>query len=165
MGIDRDFSRALYKAMIASGLDAPIGGRMIATIADQDKEEALPIIRDFVNDLGYSVYATEGTAHYLNINGVAATQVGKISSSDQINLMDLISANKVDLLINTASKDKKIEQEASVIRKASVQRYIPCLTSLDTAEALLVALRSKQRGEMPECLPVDQYMNAEPSGL
>ena len=79
--------------------------------------------------------------------------------------MDLISANKVDLLINTASKDKKIEQEASVIRKASVQRYIPCLTSLDTAEALLVALRSKQRGEMPECLPVDQYMNAEPSGL
>ncbi len=159
MGIDRDFARALYKAMIASGLDAPIGGKMIATIADQDKEEALPIIRDFVNDLGYSVYATEGTAHYLNANGVTATEVGKISSSDQLNLMDLIAGNKIDLLINTASKDKKIEQEASVIRKASVQRYIPCLTSLDTAEALLVALRSKQRGEMPECLPVDQYMS------
>lgn len=159
MGIDRDFSRALYKAMIASGLDAPIGGRMIATIADQDKEEALPIIRGFVHELGYSVYATEGTAHYLNTNGVPATEVGKISSSDQLNLMDLIAGNKIDLLINTASKDKKIEQEASVIRKASVQRYIPCLTSLDTAEALLVALRSKQRGEMPECLPVDQYMN------
>ncbi len=72
--------------------------------------------------------------------------------------MELVVGNKVDLLINTASKDKKIEQEASVIRKASVQRYIPCLTSLDTAKALLRALRSKKRGEKPACLPVDQYL-------
>jgi carbamoyl-phosphate synthase large subunit len=158
MGIDMDFSRALYKAMIACGLDAPIGGKMIATIADQDKEEALPIIRDFVDELGYKVFATEGTARYLKANGVLATEVGKITSSEQLNLMELIVGHKVDLLINTASKDKKIEQEASVIRKASVQRYIPCLTSLDTAKALLVALRSKQRGEKPACLPVDQYM-------
>jgi carbamoyl-phosphate synthase large subunit len=47
-----------------------------------------------------------------------------------------------------------------VIRKASVQRSIPCITSLDTARALLYALRSKQRGEKPECLPVDQYLKA-----
>ena len=158
MGIDMDFSRALYKAMIASGLDAPINGKMIATIADQDKEEALPIIRDFVNDLGYQVYATEGTARYLTQHGVPATEVGKISGDDSLNLMDLVVGNKVDLLINTASKDRKIEQEAAVIRKASVQRYIPCLTSLDTAKALLTALRSKQRGEKPECLPVDRYL-------
>ena len=158
MGIDMDFPRALYKAMIACGLDAPIGGKMIATIADEDKEEAMPIIRDFVNDLGYEVFATEGTARYLTSNGVPAIEVGKITSSDQLNLMELIVGNKVDLLINTASKDKKIEQEASVIRKASVQRYIPCLTSLDTAKALLTALRSKQRGEKPACLPVDRYM-------
>ena len=158
MGIDMDFSRALYKAMIACGLDAPIGGKMIATIADQDKEEALPIIRDFVNDLGYQVYATEGTARYLTQHGVPATEVGKISSDDGLNLMDLVVGNKVDLLINTASKDRKIEQEASVIRKASVQRYIPCLTSLDTAKALLRALLSKKRGEKPRCLPVDQYL-------
>ena len=158
MGIDMDFSRALYKAMIACGLDAPVGGKMIATIADQDKEEALPIIRDFVNDLGYQVFATEGTAHYLKSNGVAATEVGKISNTEQLNLMELVVGNKVDLLINTASKDKKIEQQASVIRKASVQRYIPCLTSLDTAKALLRALRSKQNGEKAACLPVDQYM-------
>ena len=158
MGIDMDFPRALYKAMIACGLDAPIGGKMIATIADQDKEESLPIIRDFVNDLGYEVYATEGTARYLTSHGVPAIEVGKITNSDQLNLMELIVGNKVDLLINTASKDKKIEQEASVIRKASVQRYIPCLTSLDTAKALLTALLSKKRGEKPACLPVDEYL-------
>lgn len=160
MGIDMDFSRALYKAMIASGLDAPIGGKMIATIADQDKEEALPIIRGFVDELGYQVYATEGTARYLTQHGVPATEVGKISGDDSLNLMDLVVGNKVDLLINTASKDRKIEQEAAVIRKASVQRSIPCLTSLDTAAALLRALRSKKNGEKPECLPVDAYMTS-----
>ncbi len=162
MGIDMDFSRALYKAMIASGLDAPVGGKMIATIADQDKEEALPIIRDFVCELGYEVYATEGTARYLTQNGVAATQVGKISNDESLNLMDLVVGNKVDLLINTASKDRKIEQEAAVIRKASVQRYIPCLTSLDTAKALLRALNSKKKGEKPACLPVDRYLKGTP---
>lgn len=161
MGIDMDFSRALYKAMIACGLDAPIGGKMIATIADQDKEEALPIIRAFVQDLGYQIYATEGTARYLSRNGVPATEVGKISNTEQLNLMELITGNKVDLLINTASKDRKIEQEAAVIRKASVQRYIPCLTSLDTAKALLRALLSKKAGEMPACLPVDRYLTAK----
>jgi carbamoyl-phosphate synthase large subunit len=159
MGIDRDFSRALYKAMVAANMDAPVAGKMIATIADQDKEEAVPIIREFV-ELGYEVYATEGTARYLQRHGVPATEVGKIADSDSLNLMQLIAENRVDLLINTASKDRRIEQEAAVIRKASVQRSIPCITSLDTANALLIALRSKQLGEKPECLPVDAYLDS-----
>lgn len=158
MGIDRDFSRALYKAMVACNLDAPVAGKMIATIADQDKEEAVPIIREFV-DLGYEVFATEGTARYLKSRGVPATEVGKITDENSLNLMQLILENRVDLLINTASKDRRIEQEAAMIRKASVQRSIPCITSLDTARALLMALRSKQRGERPECLPIHQYLD------
>ena len=159
MGIDRDFSRALYKAMIACNLDAPVGGKMIATIADHDKEESVPIIREFV-DLGYKVYATEGTARYLASKGIRTTEVSKISDGSEGNLLSMILGAEVDLLINTASKDKRIEQEAAVIRKASVQRSIPCITSLDTARALLYALRSKQRGEKPECLPVDEYLRA-----
>ena len=160
MGIDTDFSRALYKAMIACGLDAPVAGKMIATIADQDKEEALPIIRDFVA-LGYEVFATEGTALYLNSNGVPAVAVGKISNAQSPNLMELIVSGHVDLLINTASKDRKIEMEAAVIRKASVQRSIPCITSLDTARALLFALRAKKDGQRPECLTIDAYLRGE----
>lgn len=158
MGIDRDFSRALYKAMVACNLDAPVGGKMIATIADQDKEEAVPIIREFI-DLGYQVYATEGTSRYFARFGLPTTTVSKINDASELNLMGLIIRNEVDLLINTASKDKKIEMEAAAIRKASVQRSIPCLTSLDTAKALLTALRSKQRGAMPDCLPVDEYLS------
>jgi carbamoyl-phosphate synthase large subunit len=158
MGIDRDFSRALYKAMVACNLDVPVAGKMIATIADQDKDEAISIIREFV-DLGYEVFATEGTARYLKSRGVPATEVGKITDKDSLNLMQLILENRVGLLINTASKDRRIEQEAAMIRKASVQRSIPCITSLDTARALLMALRSKQRGERPECLPIQQYLD------
>lgn len=157
MGIDRDFSRALYKAMVACNLDAPVGGKMIATIADQDKEEAVDIIREFV-DLGYEVFATEGTSRVLTAAGVPNTEVGKIEDEERFNMMQLIAGSQVDLLINTASKDKKIEQQAAMIRKASVQRSIPCLTSLDTAKALAQALRSKQRGDKPECLPVDAYL-------
>ena len=159
MGIDRDFSKALYKAMVACGLDAPVGGKMIATIADQDKEEAAPIIREFAH-LGYQVYATEGTARFLAGRGIETIEVGKMADLNSLNLMELIVNRSVDLLINTASKDKRIEQEAAVIRKASVQRSIPCITSLDTAKALLLALRAKARGERPECLPVDEYLKA-----
>ncbi|MCE5197515.1 MAG: carbamoyl-phosphate synthase large subunit [Armatimonadota bacterium] len=164
MGIDMDFSRALYKAMVACNLDAPVAGKMIATIADQDKEEAVDIIREFV-DLGYEVYATEGTSHYFKTKGVPTIEVRKIGDQQSPNLMELIVQNKVDLLINTASKDRKIEMEAAMIRKASVQRSIPCLTSLDTARALCMALRSKQRGEKPECLPVDEYLKGTPADL
>ncbi|MFQ3549683.1 MAG: carbamoyl-phosphate synthase large chain, partial [Armatimonadota bacterium] len=158
MGIDKDFSRALYKAMVASNMDAPVGGKLIATIADQHKHEAVDIIREFT-EVGYEVFATEGTALFLNQNGVKAKLVKKMGEKDGTTLLDLIINNEVDLLINTASKDKKIEQEAAVIRKTSVQKSIPCITSLDTAKALLFALRSKQRGEKPECMTIDSYMN------
>lgn len=157
MGIDTEFSRALYKAMVASGVDVPVQGSMIATIADQDKDEAMPIIKGFV-DLGYQIYATEGTATFLKQHGVDATQVHKISDGQSPNLLELVRTNKVDLLVNTISKDKRIEMEGSMIRKASVQHKIPCLTSLDTARALLKALQSKKQGATPDCLTIDAYL-------
>ena len=157
MGIDTDYSRALYKAMVASGVDVPVKGRMIATIADQDKDEALPIIKEF-SEHGFEIYATEGTASFLNDNGIPTTQVHKISDEKHPNLLDLIRAGRADLLVNTISKDKRIEMEAAAIRQASVQHGIPCLTSLDTARALLYALSSRRKGERFECLTIDRYL-------
>jgi len=160
MGIDTDYSRALYKAMVAAGVDVPQKGRMIATIADQDKEEALPIIRKFY-ELGFRIYATEGTAGFLNEHGIAATQVHKISEDRHPNPLDLIRGGRVDLLVNTMSKDKRIELEAAAIRAASAQHGIPCLTSLDTARALLDALSACLRGGGFECLTIDRYLANE----
>jgi len=156
MGVDDTFAKSLYKAMVAAGIDVSTTGSMIVTIADQDKEEALPIVRNFV-DLGYDVYATEGTAKFLNESGVSAIKVNKISDGSP-HLIDLIRSGKIDLLINTISKDKKIEREGAMIRRASVEHGIPCLTSLDTAQALYVALRSKEKGEVLDCLTIDKYV-------
>ncbi len=159
MGMDYKFSKALYKAMVSALLDVPIEGKLIATIADEDKAEAVPIIREFVN-LGYQVYATSGTARFLSSCGISASEVGKIGQVSGKNLLDMIARREVDLLINTPSRDRKIEMEAAVIRRASVQRSIPCVTSLDTARALAYALRARAKGEKPECLTVGSYLQA-----
>jgi carbamoyl-phosphate synthase large subunit len=162
MGTDLDYPRALYKAMVAAGVDVPAKGSLIATIADADKEEALPVIRRFA-DLGFKIWATEGTARFLNDMGVEATRVNKIHQGEN-NLVDLIHDGKVDLLLNTISKDRQTEREAALIRRASVEHGIPCLTSLDTAQALLTALGSRDdasgSGNRPHCLPIDEYLKA-----
>jgi carbamoyl-phosphate synthase large subunit len=159
MGIDTDFSRALYKAMVASGIDITQSGNdngVLATIADPDKEEALPIIRDF-SSLGYKLYATAGTAKFLTDNGLEVTTVNKISDGSP-NLVDLIRSSKLSLLINTISKDRRAEQEGSLIRRASVEQSIPCLTSLDTARALHYALAARRIGEQFPVIPIDRYI-------
>ena len=81
LGIDTDFSRALYKAMVASGIDVPAGGKgaaLLVTLADGDKDEALPIIQDFAS-LGFQLYATTGTARFLEAHGLTVTAAKKIS--------------------------------------------------------------------------------------
>ncbi|MDO8589438.1 MAG: carbamoyl-phosphate synthase large subunit [Armatimonadota bacterium] len=156
MGVDTQYGRALYKAMVAAGIDVPLKGSMIVTIADIDKQEALPIIAEFAS-IGFRIYATPGTAGFLREHGVKNTRVHKISEGSP-NLLDLIRGNKVDLLLNTISKDKHVEIEGGVIRRASVQHGIPCLTSLDTAKALLLALEARRAGEPLECLTIDQYL-------
>ncbi len=162
MGMDFDFGRALYKAMVASGVDVPSAGKMILTVADPDKEEAVEIARGFV-ELGYKVYATGGTSAYLKERGIENVAVQKISQGSP-NLLDLVRSREVDLLVNTVSRDKRIEQEGSIIRKTSVQHQIPCLTSLDTARALLLALRSRALGEGFPTLTIDEYFSRSAPG-
>lgn len=159
MGIDDDYARALYKAMVASGVDVPTRGTLLATIADHDKPEAEEIIRGF-HRLGYYIYATEGTARFLRERGIEAEVVFKLHDRTP-NLVDLIRAGKVDLLINTISTDKRTEREAVLIRRASVEMDIPCLTSLDTARALLLALQARLEGQPFACETIDGYLARE----
>ena len=156
MGIDTDYGRSLYKAMVASGVDVPDKGKLIATIADQDKPEAIELIRDFVR-IGYEVYATQGTAEFLEQHGIEATPVMKIREGDP-NLLDLVRSGEVHLMINTLSPDKQTEREAVHIRRTSVEMGIPCITSLDTARALLLSLQARTRGEEFALEPVHRYL-------
>ncbi len=156
MGLDSRYPQALYKAMVASGIVVPAKGDLIATIADADKAEAVPIIRDFAA-LGFRIYATEGTAHFLRSQGIEAETVKKLHEGDG-NIVDLLRSGRIDLLINTLSSDKRIEREAIRIRRASVEAGVPCLTSLDTARALLLSLSARSHGEDFALATVDEYL-------
>jgi carbamoyl-phosphate synthase large subunit len=156
MGIDVDYSKALYKAMVAAGVGVPSGGTLIATIADRDKEEAGELIRELA-ELGFRVYATRGTQQYLEKIGVAATPVKKISEGSP-NIIDLVRSGEIHLVLNTLSPERNPEREGARIRRASVEHSIPCLTSLDTARALLFALTSRRKiGELTS-LPIQEYV-------
>jgi carbamoyl-phosphate synthase large subunit len=159
MGTDRDYPRALYKAMLASGVDVPERGSIIVTIADPDKEEALPLVRAF-HELGFAIYATHGTARFLNERGVPATRVNKLQEGGET-LVDIIRAGRAHLLVNTISANKRTEREAAQLRRAAVENGLPCLTSLDTAQALLTSLQARaaggEEGGQPNCLTIDEY--------
>lgn len=143
MGIDRDVAGALYKALIAGGFRLPAGGRVLATIADQDKAEALPLLKELAS-LGYRLYATTGTLAMLSAVGVAATPVYRIGEQ-RPHLVDLIRQGQFDLVINTITQGGHQESEGFLIRRAAVERGILCLTSLDTVRAALDALKDRGR--------------------
>jgi len=156
LGQDQTYPGALYKAMVAAGVRLPIDGAVLFTVADADKPEAVEIARQFAA-MGYPLMATGGTADLLASQGISATRVAKIGEGEP-NLVTEIHAGRVGLVVNTISKDKRIEQEGALIRRATVERSVPCLTSLDTAKALLLALAAKRAGEPMGVRTVDEYL-------
>ena len=156
MGIDTDYAGALYKALVACGIEVPEQGVLVVTLADRDKAEALPVVREFERS-GFQIYATSGTANFLVRNGTSARTVCKISEGSP-NTLDLIRQNRVDLIINTLSPSHRVEEEGRQMRRAAVERGIPCLTSLDTARALLYALDKRRQVEMIHVRSMHEYV-------
>jgi carbamoyl-phosphate synthase large subunit len=140
MGTDIRFAKALYKGLLAAGIEIPRHGTIIATIADKDKEEALPILREFAA-LGFRIVATSGTARFLNERNVPAQAVRKIEEGSP-NLVDLIRQNGANMVINTLTKGREPQRDGFRIRREAVEHGIPCLTSLDTARAMLDVLQT-----------------------
>ncbi|GAB6181092.1 carbamoyl-phosphate synthase large subunit [Desulfotomaculum defluvii] len=157
LGVDRQFSIALYKAMLAAGTGFSKQGTVLATIADRDKAESLPVIQGLV-ELGYKVCATKGTADYLSKNGIEVATVCKVGESGE-NIIDLIKAGKIDMVINTISRGKEPQRDGFKIRRTAVEHGIPCLTSIDTAWAVLEVLYGIKEGEIPDLVPLQNYMN------
>ncbi|MBC7325592.1 MAG: carbamoyl-phosphate synthase large subunit, partial [Moorella sp. (in: Bacteria)] len=135
MGIDEHYSKALYKTYTAAGLKVPTEGGLLATIADKDKAEALPVLKGF-SDMGFKIYATAGTAAMLESAGIPAIKVNKLREG-QPNIIDYIRRGEIDLVVNTLTRGKTPERDGFKIRRAAVENNIPCLTSLDTARALM----------------------------
>jgi carbamoyl-phosphate synthase large subunit len=146
MGVDRTYPAALRKTLLAAGIEIPArDGAAFVSIADRDKPEALPILRE-IGARGYRFYATPGTARMLAEAGLPVETVNRISADDR-GILRLIRSRRVALVVNTITggtgrtREGVEIYEGFQIRRAAVESGVPCLTSLDTARALVETLR------------------------
>ncbi len=139
IGYDRKLKRAFYKALQASGIKMKEYGTVMVTLADEDKEEALPLVRRFY-ELGFNIEATVGTANFLKENGIRTRLRGKLSDgSDEV--LKSIRAGYVSYIINTRAILSGVHYEDGVaIRQCAVMNGVTMFTSLDTVRILLDVL-------------------------
>ena len=139
IGYDKKLHRAMYKAMIASGIRVQNYGTVIVTLADEDKKEAIPLIRRFY-DMGFNIEATSLTAETLKKHGIRTKTLGK-PSEGSTEILDAIGAGYVSYVINTRAILSGVHYEdGAAIRNAAAQNHITMFTSLDTVRVLLDVL-------------------------
>lgn len=151
LGISKSFSEAILKAFIASGVNISYKGNILITVRDKDKIEMLPIAKN-LDSLGFTIYATAGTAKFLNDNGVEAIAVQKIWEGED-SIIKLIESGKLSFIINTPTKGKNASRDGFKIRRLAVESKIPCFTALDTVSALYEAIEKGTKEE--DLTPVD----------
>ncbi len=144
MGIADSFGMAFAKAQIGAEAALPLEGGVFVTVNDQDKPTVLPVVRRF-HEMGFKIYATEGTARYLRARGIAAEQVFKVYEG-RPNPSDLILSGDVQLLINTPL-GKLTQRDDYFIRRTALQHRLPYATTMSAASAAcdaVLALRSRE---------------------
>ena len=140
LGIGKSFYEALYKGIVASGIKLPgSGGGILMTVRDTDKTELIGIAEEF-EKLGFGLWATGKTANMLNMHGIATNAVKKIEEGSP-NILDLIQSGRISLVINTPTRGRQPQRDGFKIRRKAVEMSIPCLTSLDTARAVISCIK------------------------
>jgi carbamoyl-phosphate synthase large subunit len=139
MGIDFDFPGALTKALLASNLMLAPRGSVLLSIADRDKTEALPLVKQ-LHELGYGLYATEGTAAMIGALGMPVKMVTKKLSEGHPNVVDVLRDGSVNAVVNTITGGRLALKDGFAIRRTAVERRVPCYTSLDTLKVVLDAV-------------------------
>jgi carbamoyl-phosphate synthase large subunit len=158
MGIDYTFEAALVKALLAAGLMLPQRGSVLLSIADKDKAEAEPLVRQ-LHSLDYELYATEGTAEMIESLGFPVKMVTKKLSEGHPNVVDVIQNNSVTGVINTITGGRIPLKDGFAIRRAAAEKRIPCFTSLDTARVAIEALANSS--QMFNVQPLREYLKGK----
>jgi carbamoyl-phosphate synthase large subunit len=139
MGIASTFGHAFAKAQIGAGCPLPVSGTAFISVNDYDKDTVVPIARDLQN-LGFKLIATRGTASHLQARGVAVEPVHKVNEG-RPNVVDHIKNGAVDLIINTPLGRRSYSDEPS-IRKSATQHGVPTITTLSAAAAAVAGIRA-----------------------
>ena len=138
MGKGLTLEKALYKGLTGSGVEVKDHGTVLMTVSDKDKDEIVKIAHR-LNEVGYKILATQGTAEKLKEDNIPVEVVGKIGSDDD--LLTRIQNGEVQIVINTMTKGKR-RKDGFQIRRTTVENGVPCLTSLDTTNALTNVIES-----------------------
>ena len=154
LGVARRFSDALLKAFIASGTNVSKYGNILITVRDKDKVEMLPIAQKFYLK-GFGIYATSGTAKFLEDSGIHVTKLEKLWEGKD-SIIDLIENGKINFVINTPTKGKQSNRDGFRIRRMAAECKIPCFTSLDTVNALYEAIEDETREEDLEIVDITE---------
>ncbi|MBI4338979.1 MAG: carbamoyl-phosphate synthase large subunit, partial [Chloroflexi bacterium] len=156
MGVDDNFRSAVSKALLASSLSLPRNGAVLVSIADKDKAESMSLMRALA-EARYRLYATEGTAAMIQALGLDVTMITKRLNEGHPNVVDVIVDGTVQAVVNTTGPATSTLKDGFEIRRAAVERRIPCFTSLDTARAAVESLLHADGGAY-QVLPSAEYL-------
>ena len=152
LGISTDFNEALYKAFKGAGVNLPRYHQMIITVADKDKGEIIDIARRY-EKVGYTIYATLGTANVLRDAGIAVRKVNRIEQESPT-VMDLLLGHKIDLVIDTPTQGRDESRDGFLIRRTAIETGVTTITSLDTARALVSSLEHEAQEQDPSVIDI-----------
>ncbi|RIU88358.1 carbamoyl-phosphate synthase large subunit [Oceanobacillus picturae] len=140
IGYDKSMEKALYKGLLAAGISVPSEGAVLIIVSDKDKLEMLELAERF-HQLGFQIYATAGTSSFLRGANLPVVEVKKVDAKEP-NVLTIVEQGKVQFVVNTLTSGKQPCSDGFMIRRASVERGIPCLTNLDTVDAILNVIDS-----------------------
>lgn len=158
LGIGRDLTEALYKGLLAAGYKMKKSGGVLITVTDNDKKEIVPIAKRLLI-LGFSLYATRGTAMLLHKNGLPVQVVEKIRDCKENNTATLLDSRKVSYVISTSEKGRDPALDDVKIRRKACSLGVCCMTSIDTANALIDSLLSGYTESSTELVEISTLKN------
>lgn len=153
LGIARTLDEALYKGLVAAGYRMKKSGGVLFTVRKTDQYEIADVARKFY-DMGFKLYATEGTAKVISDFGMEVETVNKIHNNPADNILTLLDTGKIDYVISTSAKGRIPTTDSVKLRRKAVERDIPCLTSIDTANAIANSLLSHYSPESLELVDI-----------
>ncbi|NLM73334.1 MAG: carbamoyl-phosphate synthase large subunit [Clostridiaceae bacterium] len=156
LGIAKNLHEATLKGLIAAGFKFPREkGSILFTVRDTDKPDLIDLADGFER-LGFKLYATGKTALYLNQHAIATNVVRKINEGSP-NILDLMEQGEIDMIVNTATRGRDSQRDGFKIRRRAVERSILCLTSMDTAYAVLRCMLLKKNPEELDIVSLDVF--------
>ncbi len=159
LGLASTREEALYKGLVAAGYKLKKQGGVFITVRNSDKVEIGETAKKFY-DLGFELYATRGTAKIIEDYGMKVTAVDKIHEGEN-NTLKLIESGRIDYVISTSAKGRIPTRDSVKIRRKTVERAIPCLTSIDTANAVADCLRSRYTQHCTELVNINDMRDSK----